>query len=89
MKSLDGRQTLFSSEDKIIGWKEHFASAASSDSTVDTTAYSELLPSIITLDDEEVADLSKLPSIVELTNALKRCKLETAPGLDGISSNML
>ena len=26
---------------------------------------------------------------MELTNALKQCKLETAPGLDGISSNML
>ena len=77
LKSLDGRQTLFLSEDKIIRWKELFASAASSDSTVDTTAYSELLPPIITLDDEEVADLSKPLSIVELTNALKQCKLET------------
>ena len=59
------------------------------DSTVDTTAYIKLLTSITTLDDKVVADLSKLSSIVELTNALKQCRLETAPGIDGISSNIL
>ena len=59
------------------------------DSTIDTTAYSKLLTSITTLDAEVVAELSKPPPIVELTNALKQCRLKTAPGIDGISSNML
>ena len=89
MKSLGGKQTIFSSKDKIRRWEEHFATAASSDSTVDTTAYSELVPSLITLDAEVIAELSKPPSIVELTNALKQFKFETVPGIDGISSNML
>ena len=89
MKTFDGKQTFSSSKEKIRRWKEHFATAASSDSTVDTTAYSELLLSSITLYAEVVAELSKPPSIVELTNALKQCKLETAPGINGISSNML
>ena len=56
---------------------------------VDDKAYDKLIPPTISLAPEVVEDLSRPISKTELLRVLKQTKMETVPGIDEISSNML
>ena len=89
LKSKDGKLLICSSDKKINRWKEHFEDFAKTDTIVEAKLYDELIPGKIKLDDEDVQNLSKPLSKIELHKALDQCKIETVPGIDQISSNML
>ena len=89
MKSEDGKKLISSLEDKHVRWKNHFEAEVKPHDPIDTKNFDMPLPPTTKMDDEEAEKLSKPFSKAELFNALKQCKLETAPGIDSISSNML
>ena len=89
LKDEDGITIITSSNNKINRWKEYFAKSAKNDTVVDDKAYNELIPPTISLAPEVVENLSRPISKTELLRALKQTKMETVPGIDEISSNML
>ena len=89
LKGEDGITIITSSDNKINRWKEYFAKSAKNDTVVDDKAYNELIPPTISLAPEVVKDLSRPISQTKLLRVLKPTKMETVPGIDEISSNML
>ena len=89
LKSEDGKKLISSLEDKLVRWKNHFEAEAKPHGPIDTKNFDMLMPPTTKMDDEEAGKLSKPFSEAELFYALKQCKLETASGIDSISSNML
>ena len=89
MKSEDGKKFISSLEDKLVRWKNHFEAEAKPHGPIDTKNFDMLMPPTTKMDDEKAEKLSKQFYKAELFHALKQCKLETAPSIDSISSNML
>ena len=89
LKDEDGITIITSSDNKINRWKKYFAKSAKNDTVVDDKAYNKLIPPTIFLAPEVVENLFRPISKTELLRALKQTKMETVPGVDEISLNML
>ena len=80
---------IISSDKKLLRWKTYFEKYAKTDAVVDKEAYNELIHPLTTFDAEVVEVMSRPISKAELLKALKQSKLETVPGIDEISLNLL
>lgn len=78
IKTKDGRALLKDNESISVRWKEHFEQLLNQNTTVDETAFQEI-PQFPTRD-----ELGLIPTIGEITSAIKSLKCNKAAGLDGI-----
>ena len=87
INSKDGTKSLNIS-DKLNRWKEHFSQILNNKSTINPFVLNQLPLPVLKKDEETLTELSNLLYKLELSVALKQCKLVKAAGIDKLNSTI-
>ncbi|CAF1464287.1 unnamed protein product, partial [Rotaria sordida] len=86
IQDKDGK-FLINSKDRLTRWKEHFSDLLNVHTNIDPTIVQNITEPFIPSNEQFRQD--KMPSLIEVEEAINKLKSGKAPGNDGIAADLL